>query len=495
MTRHRHEPGLCYELFKAGKEWVDIAKNYGISSPDRALEMARNHASAARKPWPPEGRPGMSQQERARKAYEDRRSGASWQKIQADLGGLEKTTTRRLARDHARANGLPWPILKDRRTLQARRKEAYELAVEGFDWADIAAHISVIRKTTARGYARDHAQSNGLPWPIDDVKTADVEPQPQPQPETADAQPTESGPDEMMMNRNRRCYEARQDGTYWAKIAEAEGMGSAGAACSAAKTHAGIHGLPWPIVVPSDPKPPTGQVLYEARLKSRHTAWYRIASEKQMDVSQAVKTAGEWAVSHGKSWPIVFGPDGEVVEHLGRDAYNERVKTGNKWRVIAKQLGANGSKQASTAAKSYASAYGMEWPAPVPATPDKPPARAPEALSPRPIVVPAAPAPEPTPAPTPEPTTAGAPDASPLHSRVGALASQLLVLASCLSEEAAERAQAKPPEPPPIPKWATLIDTPENRRMVQAVTFAVSAGKVTPAELFGLCHAAFSQDS
>lgn len=116
-------------------------------------------------------------------AYALRAGGMPWSEIVVALQANSDSAVVKVAKKHAEANGLPWPIqlphvdepedttptaLEQVRLVQ---KEAYDLRVAGTSWGTIReGRYSTV--THAVAGARRYAEREGLPWPIRDEQEA-----------------------------------------------------------------------------------------------------------------------------------------------------------------------------------------------------------------------------------------------------------------------------------------------------------------------------------
>ena len=172
---------MAYDGHAGGKSWSMLAEELGYPNTANVCRAARLHAKAHSLPWPVSVR-GVRQkdrEERNRRIYEARASGATWEEV-AEVVGWEgehrRIVVTGFARDHARQNGLAWPPLRVRRKRQSyryapdrplrrRAAEAYRLAEQGLPWKEVALMLEYSRPKVAMGAAKLEAKRQEWVWP------------------------------------------------------------------------------------------------------------------------------------------------------------------------------------------------------------------------------------------------------------------------------------------------------------------------------------------
>lgn len=119
-------------------------------------------------------------------AYQMRAAGKPWAEIVAALQANSDSAVVKVAKKHARANGLAWPIPVPEVAepeadvaptaldqVRAVQKEAYDLRTAGQSWEAVAqGRYSAVPHAVAG--ARRYAEREGLPWPIVLAGSADA---------------------------------------------------------------------------------------------------------------------------------------------------------------------------------------------------------------------------------------------------------------------------------------------------------------------------------
>ena len=94
--------------------------------------------------------------------YSEYAAGRTYREI-GEAHGVSMRAAQQRIRNHAIRNGLPRTL---RRPDGGRGALAYQLHAEGKSWSAVSQIMGLASRLGVRSMARDHAKANGLAWPI-----------------------------------------------------------------------------------------------------------------------------------------------------------------------------------------------------------------------------------------------------------------------------------------------------------------------------------------